>query len=84
MYTLQSYGYVCDLLSLPDELLLMVLSNLDQKDLVKCMLVCRRLFHVASDATLCKYLLIPKLFMYDSLIVCFREVYPASKVQWHL
>ena len=52
--TLQNHGYVGHLLSLPDELILMVLSNLDQVDLTKCMLVCRRLFHIASDTTLCK------------------------------
>ena len=60
-YSLQSCGYVCHLLSLPDELLLMVLSNLDHKDLVKCMLVCRQLFHIASDSTLCKCLSIQAL-----------------------
>ena len=59
--TLQSLSCEHHLLSLPDELLLMVLSNLDQRDLFKCMLVCRRLFHIASDATLCKCLSIPKL-----------------------
>lgn len=39
------------LLLLPDEIILTVLSSLSQKDLANCMLVCRRLFHIAS---LCK------------------------------
>ena len=58
--TFQSLSCEEHLLSLPDELLLMILSNLDQRDLFKCMLVCRRLLHIASDATLCKCLSIPK------------------------
>lgn len=46
---------VVNLLFLPDEIILIVLSNLSHRDLANCMLVCKRLFHIASDATLCEF-----------------------------
>ena len=48
-------GDVVNLLFLPDEIILMVLSNLSHRDLANCMLACKRLFHIASDATLCEF-----------------------------
>lgn len=51
---LQGLYHTVHFLFLPDEIILMVLSNLSQKDLTNCMLVCRRLLHIASDTSLCK------------------------------
>ena len=41
--------------SLPDELLLHMMSFLAEKDLTCCMYVCSRLYYIATDKTLCKF-----------------------------
>ncbi|RDD40315.1 F-box/LRR-repeat protein 7 [Trichoplax sp. H2] len=48
------------LLDLPDELLLMILSKIPQKELIKCSMVCRRLYWIANDSALWNEIIVPK------------------------
>ena len=76
---------VVNLLFLPDEIFLMVLSNLSHRDLANCMLVCKRLFHIASDPALCEFLIFICHNMYtEPAYYCSslcREKHSSSEIQ---